>query len=156
MKFCLILGAWLAPLASCPLAAVVACFHSLLSGIRNWALGFLLPISSVFIFRGKVTKYRPEGTNIYQVQPLATHLCQTLLLLSHFSRVWLCAQRLQPTRLPRPWDSPGKNTGVGCHFLLQCVKVKTESEVTQSHPTLSDPMDCSPPDSSVHGIFILY
>ena len=61
--------------------------------------------------------------------------------------------RLQPTRLPRPWDSPGKNTGVGCHFLLQCMKVKRESEVAQSCPTLRDLMDCSPPGSSVHGIF---
>ena len=61
--------------------------------------------------------------------------------------------RRQPTRLPCPWDSPGKNTGVGCHFLLQCLKVKSESEVTQSCPTLHDPMDCSPPGSSVHGIF---
>ena len=59
--------------------------------------------------------------------------------------------RRQPTRLPHPWDSPGKNTGVGCHFLLQCMKVKSESEVTQSCPTLSDPMDCSLPGSSVHG-----
>ena len=58
----------------------------------------------------------------------------------------------QPTRLPRPQDSPGKNTGVGCHFLLQRMKVKSESEVTQSCPTLSDPMDCSLP-GSVHGIF---
>ena len=55
--------------------------------------------------------------------------------------------------LPRPWDSPGKNTGVGCHFLLQCMKVKSESEVAQLCPTLSDPMDCSPPGSSIHGIF---
>ena len=61
--------------------------------------------------------------------------------------------RRQPTRLPRPWDSPGKNTRVGCHFLLQCMKVKSESEVAQSCPTLSDPMDCSLPGSSVHGIF---
>jgi len=61
--------------------------------------------------------------------------------------------RQQPTRLSRPWDSPGKNTGVGYHFLLQCMKVKSESEVAQSCPTLLDPMDCSPPDSSVHGIF---
>ena len=61
--------------------------------------------------------------------------------------------RQQPTRLRRPWDSPGKNSGVGCHFLLQCMKVKSESEVTQSCPTLSDPMDCSPPGSSIHGIF---
>ena len=61
--------------------------------------------------------------------------------------------RRQPTRLPHPWDSPGKNTGVGCHFLLQCMKVKSESEVAQSCPTPSNPMDCSPPGSSVHGIF---
>ena len=60
--------------------------------------------------------------------------------------------RGQPTRLSRPWDSPGKNTGVGCHFLLQCMKVKSESEVAQSCPTLRDPMDCSLPGSSVHGI----
>ena len=57
-----------------------------------------------------------------------------------------------PPRLPCPWDSPGKNTGVGCHFFLQCIKVKSESEVTQSCLTLSDPMDCSLPGSSVHGI----
>ena len=61
--------------------------------------------------------------------------------------------RRQPTRLLRPWDSPGKNIGVGCHFLLQCMKLESESEVAQSCPTLSDPMDCSLPGSSVHGIF---
>ena len=61
--------------------------------------------------------------------------------------------RRQPTRLPHPWDSPGKNTGVGCHFLLQCMKVKSESEAAQSCATLSNPMDRSPPGSSVHGIF---
>ena len=61
--------------------------------------------------------------------------------------------RRKPTRLPHPWDSPGKNTRVGCHFLLQCMKVKSESEVAQSCPTLSDPMDRSLPGSSVHGIF---
>ena len=61
--------------------------------------------------------------------------------------------RRQPTRLPHPWDSPGKNTGVGCHFLLQCMKVKSQSEVAQSCPTLSDSMDCNLPGSSVHGIF---
>ena len=65
----------------------------------------------------------------------------------------LCESRRQPTRLPHPWDSPGKNTGVGCQFLLQCVKVKSESEVAQSCPTLSDSMDCSSPGSSIHGIF---
>ena len=61
--------------------------------------------------------------------------------------------RRQPTRLLCPWDSPGKNTGVGCHFLLQCMKGKSESEVAQSCPTLSDPVDCSLPGSSIHGIF---
>jgi len=62
-------------------------------------------------------------------------------------------QRWQLSRLPCPWDSPGKNTGVGCHCLLQCVKVKSESEVAQSCLTPSNPMDCSLPGSSVHGIF---
>ena len=59
--------------------------------------------------------------------------------------------RWQPTRLPCPWDSPSKNTGAGCHFLLQCMKVKSESEVAQLCLTLRDPMECSLPDSSVHG-----
>ena len=101
------------------------------------------------------------------------HISQILLLLSI---IWAChpftqkdccccskatsvvsnsvrPHRRQPTRLPHPWDSPGKNPGVGCHFLLQCMKVKSESEVAQSCPTLSDPMDCSLPGSSIHGIF---
>ena len=77
-----------------------------------------------------------------------------LLLLSHFVvSDSVRPHRQQPTRLPHPWDSPGKNTGVGCHFLLQCKKVKSESEVPQSCPTLSDPMDFSLPRASVHGIF---
>ena len=76
-----------------------------------------------------------------------------LLLLSRLSRVRLCATpETAAHQAPRPWDSPGKNTGVGCHFLLQCMKVKSGSEVAQSCPTLRDPMDCSPPGSSVHGI----
>ena len=61
--------------------------------------------------------------------------------------------RWQPTRLPSSWDSPGKNTGVGCHFFLQCMNVKSESEFAQSCPTLSNPKDCSLPGSSIHGIF---
>ena len=73
-----------------------------------------------------------------------------LLLLSCFSHVRICVISV---RFPHPWDSPGKNTGVDCHFLLQCMKVKSQSEVTQSCPTLSDCMDCSPPGSSIHGIF---
>ena len=90
-------------------------------------------------------------------------LC-ALLFLAHFYCCCYCEvasvvsdsvrpQRWQPTRLPHPWDSSGKNTGVGCHFLLQCMKVKSESEVAQSCSTLSDPMDCSLPGSSIHGIF---
>ena len=61
--------------------------------------------------------------------------------------------RWQPTRLSPPWDSPGKNTAVGCHFLLQCMDMKSESELADSCPTVSDPLDCSLPGSSVHGIF---
>ena len=76
-----------------------------------------------------------------------------LLLLSRFSSDSVQPHRRQPTRLLCPWDSPGKNTGVGCHFLLQCMKVKSESEVAQSCLTSSDPMDCSPPGSSIHVIF---
>ena len=75
--------------------------------------------------------------------------CQVASVVS--DSVW--PHRRQPTRLPRPWDSPGKNTGAGCHFLLQYMKVKSESEVAQSCSTLSDPMDCTPPGSSIHGIF---
>ena len=73
--------------------------------------------------------------------------CQVVSVVSDSVR----PHRRQPTRLLCPWDSPGKNNGVGCHFLLYCVKVKSESEVAQSCPILSDPIDCSPPGSSVHG-----
>ena len=68
-----------------------------------------------------------------------------LLLLSH--------SVVSDSVRPHPWDSPGKNTGVGCHFLLQRIRVKSESEVAQSCLTFGDPMDCSPPGSSVHEIF---
>ena len=80
-------------------------------------------------------------------------ICTVLLLLLLSTSVVsdsVRPHRWQPTRLHHPWDSPGKNTGVGCHFLLQCMKVKSESEVAQSCPTLSDPMDYSLPGSSVH------
>ena len=77
-----------------------------------------------------------------------------LLLLSRFSvSDSVRPHRLQPTRFPHPWDSPGKNTGVGCHFLLQCMRVKSESEIAQSYPTLSDPMEYNLPGFSIHGIF---
>ena len=72
-----------------------------------------------------------------------------LLLLLHVMSDSVRPHRRQPTRLPRPWDSPGKNIGVGCHCLLQCMKVKSEREVAQSCPTLHDPMDCSLPGSSL-------
>ena len=77
----------------------------------------------------------------------------SLLLLRCFSRVRLCATPYMAAHQAPPSLGRGKNTGVGCHFLLQCMKGKRESEVAQSCPTLSDPMDCSPPGSSIHGIF---
>ena len=75
--------------------------------------------------------------------------CQLASVMSDSVR----PHRRQPTRLLRPWDSPGKNTGVGCHFLLQCMKVESESEVAQSCLTLSDPVDCRLPGSSTHETF---
>ena len=82
--------------------------------------------------------------------------CMDVLLAAAAKSLQSCPtlrpHRQQLTRLPHPWDSPGKNTGVGCHFLLQCMNGKRESEVTQSCPTLSDPIDCSPPSSPIPGI----
>ena len=75
--------------------------------------------------------------------------CEIALVVSNSVQ----PHRRKPTRLPHHWDFPGKNTGVGCHFLLQCMKVKSESAVAQSCLTLSDPMDCSLPGSSIHGVF---
>ena len=89
--------------------------------------------------------------------PLCMLLCKCVATAKSLqSCLTVRPQRWQPTRLARPWDSPGKNTGestVGCNFLLQDMKVKSESEVTQSCLTFSDAMDCSLPGSSVHGIF---
>ena len=87
--------------------------------------------------------------------------CECFIFLVTCSCCWVTSvvsdsvwpHRRQPTRMPHPWGSPGKNTGVGCHFLLQCMKVKSESEVAQSCQTLSDPMNCSLSGSSIHGIF---
>ena len=86
----------------------------------------------------------------YSIGTLPIH-CSCCVASVVSDSVW--PHRQQPTRLPHPWDSPGKNTGVGHHFLLQCMKVRSESEVTQLCPTLCDPMDCSLPGSPVHGIF---
>ena len=93
-------------------------------------------------------------TTVHGVERVGLDFETKPLLVSHFRGVRLFATpQTQPNRLPRPWDSQGKNTGVGCHFLLQCMKVKSESEVAQSCPTLLDPMDCSLPGRSIHGIF---
>ena len=89
--------------------------------------------------------YRKKSERIH----IHTNCCQVTSVM--FDSVQ--PHRWQPNRLPCPWDSQGKNTGVGCHFLLQCMKVKSESEIAQSCPTLSDPMDCSLPGSTIHGIF---
>ena len=89
-------------------------------------------------------------------QPRLGAYNKIIIIIIKYNNIWsdsVRPHRRQPTRLPHPWDSPGKNTGVGCHFLLQCMKGKSESEVAQSCLTLSDPMDCSLPGSSVHGIF---
>ena len=94
----------------------------------------------------------PGGERRHQSNPvLLTATAATAKSLQ--SCLTLCDPRDGSPPGSCPWDSPGKNTGVGCHFLLQCMKVKSESEVTQSSPTSSDPTDCSLPGSSVHGIF---
>ena len=87
----------------------------------------------------------PIHTSYPSLTHRACYISGLLLLPSRFSRVRLCVtpETGEPTRLRCPWDSPGKNTEVGCHFLPQCMKVKSESEVAQSCPTLSDPMDCT-------------
>ena len=102
-------------------------------------------LSALFLWRTLTNTVCSQKTSLIQ----RCHRRQVTSVVSDSVR----PRRRQPTRLPRPWNSPGKNTGVGCHFLLQCMKVKSESEVTQSCPTLDDPMDCSLPGSSTHGIF---
>ena len=109
------------------------------------------PESMPLIPRNNCIYIQCDGLFLSHSQPLVTpgaHSPAAAKLLQSCLTLW--PHRWQPTRLPRPWDSPGKNTGVGCHFLLQCMKVKSESEVAQSCLTLRDPMDCSPPGSSVH------
>ena len=94
-----------------------------------------------------------RGVQGVKVRELSNISFKQLLLSHSVVSDSVRPHRRQPTRLLCPWDSPGKNTGVGCHFLLQCMTVKSESEVAQLCLTLSDPMDCSLPGSSVHGIF---
>ena len=131
-------------------------------GVERW-LGWCAQSFIGVECRGHVPCFAPgssevavRGFNLFcifgpEFAPTATCCCycKVTSVMSNSVR----PHRWQPTRLPRPWDSPGKSTGVGCHFLLQCKKVKSESEVTQSCPTLSEPTDCSLPGSSVHGIF---
>ena len=131
---------------------------SFILSIRNKSAGICSSKQS----RGRPCSCQP-ASNFPTSQALSTMCLPVLLPLKRPAAAaaakslpscpTLRPNRLQPTRLPRPWDSPGKNTGVGCHVLLQCMKVKSENEVAQSCPTLSYPVDCSPPGSSIHGIF---
>ena len=104
-----------------------------------------------YIKNGKKKTSKETFKNIYctAAAAAAAAAAKSLQFVSDSVR----PHRRQPTRPHRPWDSPGKNTGVGCHFFLQCMKVKSESEVAQSYPTLNDLMDCSLPGFSVHRIF---
>ena len=137
-------------LQSCPtLCDPTDC--SLQSSVRGISQTSILEWVAISCFRGSSRPgIKPESPELQADSLPLSHLgsprqglccCWVASVMS--PHVW--PHRQQPARLPRPWDSPGKNTGVGCHFLLQCMKVKTESEVTQSCPTLSDPLDCSPP-----------
>ena len=127
----------------------------------DFLFSFPFPFLPQPLNEGLTTFQQDYLSNLFTGLPCCPSLCNwliplllLLLLLSHLSRVQLCATpETAAHQAPCPWDSPGKNTGVGCHLLLQCMKVKSESEVTESCPTLSDPMDCSLPGSSVHGIF---
>ena len=100
----------------------------------------------------KITNYLGNANQNHE-RLLHTRCCRCCCWVTSVVSDSVRPQRQQPTRLPRPWDSLGKNTGVGCHFLLQCMQVKSEGEIAQSCPTLSDLMDCSLPGSSIHGIF---
>ena len=97
--------------------------------------------------------YKVPAVPVKQYSVIWKWICCCWVSSAVSDPVW--PHRQKPIRLLCPWDSPGKNTGVGCHFLLLCMKVKSEREVAQSCPTLSDPMDCSLPRSSIHGIFQL-
>ena len=105
---------------------------------------FLPPLLNIFCFNTQIHSIR-----VFLAPYLICCCCCVASVVSDSVR----PHRRQPTRFPGPWDSPGKSTEVGCHFHSQCMKVKSKSKVTQSCPTLSDPMDCSPPGSSTHGIF---
>ena len=122
-------------------------------GFGNWCkilLWMFIFLCSFLLIKSFVCVQRVYVPLSMYIKP---YIAALLLLLLSVTSDSVRPHRWQPTRLPRPWDSPGKNTGVGGHFLLQCIKVKGESEVAQSCSTLSDPMDCSLPGSSVYRIF---
>ena len=140
------------------------CFILVIATIVNILLCLIYKLSFIIgmgveekaLYLYNIAIYFPLTIGIFNIKNIISmyESESSLLLLSRFSRVQLCATpRRQPTRLLHPWNSPGKNTGVGCHFLLQCMKGKSENEVSQSCPTPSNPMNCSLPGSSVHGIF---
>ena len=146
-----------------------ACCHRRHVATKLYPMDCSLPGSSVHrIFQARILEWAavpspgdPPDPGIKPASPAlqvyslpmsqrrSPRCCQVASVVSNSVR----PHRRQPARLPRPWDSPGRNTGVGCRFLLQCMEVKSEREVTQSCPTFRDPMDCSPPGSSAHGIF---
>ena len=123
----------------------------------HWSYKQPLPTTEEKTLYMDITRWStPKSDWLYSLQPkmeklyaaaAAAKSLQSCPTLCNPIDVW------QPTRFPCPWDSPGKNTGVGCHFLLQRMKGKSESEVAQSCLTPSDPMDWSLPGSSIHGIF---
>ena len=124
------------------------------SPITSWQIdGETVETVADFIFLGsKITADGDCSHEIKRCLPLGRKVMTNLAAAAAAKSDSVQPHRRQPTRLPHPWDSPGKNTGVGCHVLPQCMKVKSESEVSQSCLTPSDPMDCSLPGSSVHGI----
>ena len=136
--------------------SAILIFSTICSGNRLTLLlfNFLLPVLICLFFNMKdeelILSLCLYNNHKYFLSGLQIKTCcKVTSVVSNSVR----PHRRQPTRLPCPWDSPGKNTGVGCHFLLQCMEVKSESEVAPSCLTLSDPMDCSLPGSSIHGIF---
>ena len=125
--------------------------HLTQSALQNLYLPGKLYIGTIYKAHSPV--FQCYWTDCPQCDLIVSNTEETLNLNYRATAATAKSLKSCPTRLPRPWDSPGKNTGVGCHFLPQYMKVKSESEVSQSCPTLSDPMDCSLPGSSVHGIF---
>ena len=130
------------------------CKEPLKPNIRKWIISEKKLNKWAKVLKIHFTKQDIEITNKYMRR------CSTLYVIAAAVTSVVSdsvrPHRRQPTRLSCPWDSPGKNTGVGCHFLLKPTKVKSESEVTQLCLTLSDLLDCSLPGSSVHGIFQEY